>query len=382
MFNVKTAIIGAGFMGPSHAEALRRLGVHITGILGVDQAESDKAAQALHLPKAYGSLEDVLADPDVQVVHLTTPNKFHYPMAKAALKAGKHVMCEKPLAMTTEESSELVALAKETGLAAGINYNMRFYPLCLEAKKMVNTGKVGTIHSIVGSYVQDWLLYPTDYNWRLLAEEGGAVRAVGDIGTHWLDLVQTISGLKVVSVCADLHTIHPVRKRPKGEVETFSGKVNEIQATEDVQINTEDCAAIMVRFDNGGRGCLWVSQLTAGRKNCLRFELSGSEKTLYWDSESPNEMWVGARNEPNQTLMKDPGLVSDDVRPYIGYPGGHNEGYPDTFKQSFRAFYQAIVDGTYGDNPDFTTFEQGHHEVALCEAILESHQKGCWIEVK
>jgi len=381
MQNIKTAIIGAGFMGPAHTEALRRLGVQVVGILGVDQEESDKAAKSLGIPKAYASFEDVLKDDEVQVVHITTPNKLHFPMAKAVLKAGKHVLCEKPLAMTSAETKELVALAKETGLAAGVNYNMRFYPLCLQAKDMVQTGEAGEIHSIVGSYVQDWLLKDTDYNWRVLAEEGGAVRAIGDIGTHWMDMVQNITGLKIVEVLADLKVLHPVRKRPKGEVETFSGKVQDIQATENVDIITEDCGSVLLRFNNGASGNLWVSQATAGRKNCLRYEISGSKTALYWDSESPNEIWVGQRDKANERMLKDPGLASDAVRPYIGYPGGHNEGYPDSFKQSFRAFYHFIAAGDPSATPQFATFEEGHHEVVLCEAILKSHKEKKWITV-
>ena len=309
MFTTKTAIIGAGFMGPVHTEALRRVGVEVVGILGVDNNESTRAAKNLGIPKAYTSLDDVLADKNVDAVHITTPNNLHFPMAKAALKAGKHVMCEKPLAMDTKETAELVALAKETGLAAGVNYNLRFYPLCLQAKEMVKSGEVGDVFSIVGSYVQDWLLFSNDYNWRVLSKEGGAVRAVGDIGTHWLDMVQTITGTKVIEVLADLKIVHPIRQRPKGEVETFSGKVDQVQATEDISIDTEDCGSMMLRFDNGAKGCLWVSQMTAGRKNCLRYEISGSQKALYWDSESPNEVWIGYRDKANERLLKDPALL-------------------------------------------------------------------------
>ena len=317
MYNLKTAIIGAGFMGPAHTEALRRIGVNVVGLLGIDDAESTRVAKSLGIPKAYRNFDEALADPNVDVVHITTPNRLHHRMANAALQAGKHVMCEKPLAMTTEETSDLVETARKSGLAAGVNYNMRFYPLCLQAKEMVKAGEAGQVFSIVGSYVQDWLLYPTDYNWRVLAEEGGAVRAVGDIGTHWLDLVQNITGTKVVAVLADLKTVHPLRKRPKGEVETFSGKVTQIQATEDVAINTEDCGSIMLRFDNGAKGSLWVSQMTAGRKNCLRFEIGGTKKALYWDSESPNEIWSGYRNKANEKLLKDPGLAAENVRGFI-----------------------------------------------------------------
>jgi len=381
MFNLKTAIIGAGFMGPVHTEALKRLGVHVSGILGVDETESLKAQAALGLAKAYKSLDEVLQD-DIDVVHITTPNKLHYEMAKAALLAGKHVLCEKPLAMDSKESVELVELAQKTGLAAGVNYNIRFYPLNLQARHKVESGDVGEIYSIVGSYVQDWLLYPTDYNWRVLAEEGGALRAVADIGTHWLDLVLTITGLKVTAVCADLKIIHPVRKRPTGEVETFSGKVQDIAATEDINIHTEDCGTIMLKFNTGAVGHLWVSQTTAGRKNCLRYEIAGAKSALYWDSQDPNNLWLGYRDKANERLHRDPGLLAEHVRPYANYPGGHNEGFPDTFKQCFRAFYSYIAKNNMKAKPEFPTFQHGHEEILLCEAILRSHREQKWIEIE
>ncbi len=382
MNSIRTAVIGAGFMGPAHTEALRRLGIQVTGILGVDEAESTKAAQKLGLPRAYLSYTEVLKDKSVQAVHITTPNRLHFQMARDALKAGKHVLCEKPLAMNTRETSALVDLAKKSKLAACVNYNLRYYPLCLEAHEMVKEGKVGKVYSIVGSYVQDWLLYQTDYNWRVLAEEGGSLRAIADIGTHWLDMVQFVTGLKVTSVCADLMLVHPVRKRPKGEVETFSGKVQKIQATEDVAINTEDGGAILLRFDNGAKGTLFVSQMTAGRKNCLRYEISGAKSALYWDSELPNEIWIGYRDKANEKLLKDPGLLSEEVRPFVGYPGGHNEGYPDSFKQCFKAFYSYILKGDYKAKPHFPTFADGHREVALCEAILKSSKKNGWVPIE
>jgi predicted dehydrogenase len=381
MFNITTAVIGAGFMGPAHTEALRRVGVTVAGILGVSKEESTKAAKSLGLPRAFDDYGQVLKDKSIQAVHITTPNKLHFQMARDALKAGKHVLCEKPLSMNSKESSELVKLAEKSGLAAGVNYNLRFYPLCIEAKQRAQKGELGDVYSVVGSYVQDWLLYPTDYNWRVLAEEGGALRAIADIGTHWLDLVQMITGQKVVSVCADLRIIHPVRKRPKGEVETFSGKVKKIAATEDVKITTEDCGSVMLRFANGAKGCLWVSQATAGRKNCLRYEISGSKSAFYWNSETPNEMWLGYRQKANEILLKDPGLLSDAAREFTSYPGGHNEGYPDTFKQCFKAFYGYIAKGDFKARPLFPTFADGHQEILLCEAILKSHKTNKWINV-
>ncbi len=378
MDEVKVAVLGAGFIGPVHVEALRRIGATVKGILGVDEDESKRAAASLNLPRAYASLEEVLADDEVESVHIATPNRLHFEMAGKALRAGKHVMCEKPLAMNSQETAELVGLAEETGLAAGVNYNMRSYPLAREAADMVRRGDVGEIYSVCGSYVQDWLLYDTDYNWRVLAEEGGELRAVADIGTHWMDLVHAVSGLDVEAVCADLHTVHPIRKRPKGEVETFKGKQEKIVATEEVAITTDDYGCIMFRFKGGARGCLWVSQTTAGRKNCLRYELAGSKCALQWNSEEPNSMWMGRRETANQVLLRDPALLSDAAAPFASYPGGHNEGYPDTFKHCFRAFYEYIQGG--GDVPAaFPTFADGHREAVLCEAILESDRAEGWV---
>ena len=242
-------------------------------------------------------------------------------------------------------------------------------------------GEVGAVYSIVGRYVQDWLLYETDYNWRVLADQGGALRAVSDIGTHWMDLVCSITGLGVEAVFADLRTVHPVRKRPLGEVETFSGKMAAQQDLEDVPIETEDCGAVLLRFEGGGRGVLWVSQVTAGRKNCLRYEIAGSKCALAWNSEQPNELWIGHRDRANAVLMRDPALVADLARGSINYPGGHNEGFPDTFKQCFRAFYEAIDSGADPADVLYPTFEEGHREILLCDAILQSHREQRWIEV-
>jgi len=381
MYDIGVAVVGAGFIGPVHVEALRRLGLKIRGILGCDQAESQRAMKSLDLPKAYNSLDEVLADPGVQSVHLAVPNVLHYEFAKRAVMAGKHVMCEKPLAMNSKQTAELVELARGKKLAAGVCYNLRFYPLNLEARDMRQRGDLGAVYAVNGSYVQDWLFYPTDYNWRVLADQGGALRAVADIGTHWMDLVAAVTGLEVEAVMADLYTAHPVRQRPKGEVETFSGKMGGPRATEPVNIDTEDYGCILFRYRGGARGSLHVSQITAGRKNCLRYEISGSKCALAWNSESPNEIWIGHREKPNEMLIRDPSLLGNLARPYANYPGGHNEGFPDAFKQCFRAFYSYIAAGDYSAAPMYPTFAEGHREVVLCEAILKSHQEQRWVTV-
>jgi predicted dehydrogenase len=381
MYNLGTVVIGTGFIGPAHVEALKRLGVNVVGIFDVVQEKARQEVERFGLEKVYGSFDEVLSDEGVDVIHITTPNRFHYEMARTALNADKNVLCEKPLAMNSEESAELVELAKKTGKAAAVNYNVRFYPLNLEACDMVKRGDLGEVYSIFGSYVQDWLFYPTDYNWRVLADQGGESRAVADVGTHWLDLTHSITGLEVEAVCADLKTVYPVRQRPKGEVETYTGKLQKEIETEPVEITTEDAGCVMLRFHGGARGCLWVSQVTAGRKNCLRYEIAGSKCALSWCSEQPNEMWIGYRDKANEILMRDPALVADMPRSYINFPGGHNEGFPDTFKQSFRAFYEYIGAGDFSVEPTFPTFADGHREICLCEAILKSNRESRWIEL-
>jgi predicted dehydrogenase len=380
MREMGVAVVGTGFMGWVHVEALRRVGVTVVGLLGSSPAKSQATAQRLGVPKAYDSYDEVLADPAVQSIHLGVPNRWHFEMAKAALQAGKHVLCEKPLAMNSTESARLVELARQhPQMAAGVNYNVRYYPLCLEARERIQRGDLGDVFHLCGSYVQDWLLKPTDYNWRVLGEEGGKLRAVADIGTHWLDLMHTLTGLEVEAVCADLHTVHPVRQRPRGEVETFQSKLSTAVAMEPVPINTDDYGGILLRFRGGARGVLWVSQVTAGRKNCLRFEIAGSQQSLAWDSERPNDLWIGHRDQPNQMLLKDPALLSPAARAAADYPGGHNEGYADSFKQCFRAFYQYIAEGDFTAPSTFPTFADGHREIVLCEAILRSQREGRWV---
>jgi predicted dehydrogenase len=378
---LSAVVVGTGFIGPVHVEGLRRAGVHVAGIVGSSPEKSQLAAEQLGLPRGYATLDDVLADPAVDSVHLATPNRLHFAQAAAVLRAGKHVLCEKPLAMTSSETADLVRIAAESARAAGVAYNIRFYPLCHEAAARVADGSLGNILHVTGSYVQDWLLYDCDFNWRVLAEDGGNLRAVADIGTHWLDLVQFIVGSKVSAVCADLRTVHATRQRPGGGVETFSGKGSAPRKTEPIAVSTDDCGCVMLRFDNGANGCLWVSQTTAGRKNCLRFEIAGSQQSFAWNSEVPNELWIGHRDRPNEMLIRDPALMSASARAIASYPGGHNEGFPDTFKQLFRSFYGYVAAGDFTAPPPFPTFADGHREVLLCEAVLRSAREGRWVEV-
>jgi predicted dehydrogenase len=382
MTQLGTAVIGTGFIAPIHVEALRRLGRPIVGVIGSTPEKGSAAARAWGLPKSYDRYEEVLADPAVGVVQLASPNRLHFPQCKLALAAGKHVLCEKPLAMTATETAELVKVAGQSGRVAAVCYNVRFYPLCVEARQRVASGEIGRVYHVTGSYVQDWLLHETDFNWRVMASEGGALRAVADIGTHWLDLVATITGLEIEQVCADLRTFLPTRRRPKSSIETFQAKLAAPRETEPVAIDTEDYGSILMRFRGGASGCVTVSQVTAGRKNCLRFEIAGSRGAVAWNSERPNELWLGHRDAPNELLPRDPALLTPEARRFANYPGGHDEGFADTFKQLFRAVYDYIEAADWNAPRPFPTFEDGRREVVLCEAILRSHRESQWVAVE
>lgn len=357
----------------------------MAGILGSTPQKSADAAHDLGCSKGYSDLEDLLADDDIDCVHVTSPNRFHFQQTCEILKAGKHVMCEKPLAMNTEQSRELVQLAADADCVAGVAYNIRFYPLCHEAAARIQNGDLGRTLHVTGTYVQDWLLHETDYNWRVSSKDGGALRAVADIGTHWLDLVQFITGNRITSVMADLQTVYETRQKPVGGSQTFSGEA--ASASEPVAIDTEDAGNLLLRFADGARGSLHVSQTTAGRKNCLRWEIAGSQRSMSFNSEEPNSLWIGHRDVPNEHLLRDPSLMTTSAAEISQYPGGHNEGFPDTFKQLFRCFYDAIRDhqagkATTDSRPGFATFADGHREILLCEAILKSHQQQRWVDVE
>jgi predicted dehydrogenase len=368
-----------GFVGRAHLDTLRRLGIAVQGALGSTPERSKASSQSVHLPRAYQSLDELAADPSVHVVHLCTPNHLHFQEASQLVRAGKHVLCEKPLAMDSRESAALVSLLKENGRVGAVAHNLRYYPLCQEARALIRRGAIGQVKLVHGSFLQDWLLFATDWNWRLDAKLGGDLRAVSDIGTHWMDLVMWLTDAKISEVCADLGTVLPTRRRPKGRVESFQKAGT--GDTEEVMITTDDYASILLHFDNEARGVVTVSQVSPGRKARLWFEIDGSEGSLSFDSESPNQLWVGRRDGACELLPKDPALQSPESRGYAAYPGGHPEGYPDTFVQLFKEFYGYLDKGDLQAPRPFPTFETGHDELVLCEAIAESAAKKAWVAV-
>jgi predicted dehydrogenase len=383
MRKIKAGIIGTGFIGPAHVEAARRLGfVEMKSVAEASEELAREKAERLHIPEGHGEYRALLEDPEIEVVHNCTPNYLHFEINKEIMEAGKNIISEKPLAMNSKESAELVKAASKAGVVNGIDFNYRHYPLVQQARAMIQRGDVGDIYSIRGSYLQDWLFLDTDYNWRLEPEVGGASRAVGDVGSHWCDTAQFVTGLRIARVCADLRTIMPIRKKPKRPIETYLGKELGPEDYDEKPIQTEDYAGVLIEMENGTKGIFGISQMTAGRKNRLYIEVDGSKCALAWDQERPNEMWIGRRERPNELLVKDPSLLLPEVKKYAHYPGGHPEAYPDGIKMFVRNFYEFVAEGKdpKQDQPDFPTFTDGHHEVVIVDAILESNAKRKWID--
>ncbi len=372
---LRAGVVGTGFIGVVHVAALRDIGVEVAGVVG----STPERAAAKDIAPVYESYEALLADDAVDAVHLTTPNDLHYPQAKQALAAGKHVVCEKPLAMTSAESAELLERAERSGLVHCTNFNVRFYPLVQEARSRVRAGELGAVWNVHGCYLQDWLATPEDWNWRLEPERGGELRAVGDIGSHWMDLAQFVSGRRIVEVFADLATAIPVRRRPVGEVETFAA-ADDVERV-DTPMTTEDIAHILVRFEDGARGACVLSQVSFGRKNALRFEVDGSLGTLAWDGERHEELWLGHRDRGNEVLQRNALLMQPDAARRTHLPVGHAEGFTETFRELYRAVYEDVARGRPADEPDYPTFRDGHVQNVLCDAVAQSHSERRWVEV-
>jgi predicted dehydrogenase len=385
MQKIKVGIIGTGFIGPTHIEAIRRLGfVEIVGLAETSLETAEKKAAELGIPKAYGDYREMLKDSEIQVIHNCTPNHLHFSINKEIILAGKHVVSEKPLAMNSKESAELVELAKKHGVVNGVNFNYRQHASVQNLRAKIADGDLGKVNLVHGSYLQDWLLYETDYNWRLAPEVGGKSRAVADIGSHWCDIVQFVTGKRIVEVFADLATVLPIRKKPKTNVTTFGAQSTEEIEYEDVQINTEDYASVLFRFEDGSRGVFTVSQVSAGRKNRLSFEIDGSKSSVFWNQEEPEKLWIGHRDKPNEILLADPALFAPEAKSAIHHPGGHNEGWPDALKNMMLNYYTFIREGKdpLKDKPNFATFEDGHISMTITDAILESHEQQKWVKVQ
>jgi predicted dehydrogenase len=377
---LKTALIGTGFMGKVHAENLRRLGkVEIVALAGSSAERARAFGNSIGVNRTTGNYQELLEDSSIHAVHVLTPNALHHPICRAALKAGKHILCEKPFTVSLPQARELVELAAGTGLANAIQHNLRYYPVVQQIRRMIEAGDLGEILIVQGTYSQDWLLYDTDWNWRVNATDNGALRAMGDIGSHWMDLIQHLTGLAITELCADLATFHPTRRKPRASVETFAGKNLQTSDYETVPIDTDDFGSVLLRLGNRARGAFTVSQMSAGRKNRFTVDIYGTKAGVSWNQERPDELWIGQRNSANQLILKDPSLLYPQAAAYADLPGGHSEGYDDTHKQLFKRFYARVADPTAPQ--DYPTFDDGLLGMQLLDKVAESAQKRAWVQV-
>lgn len=380
---IKAGIIGTGFIGPAHLEAIRRLGsVEVVAICGLQESSTKESAQKLNIPHYYHDVDQFLGHEGLQVVHNCTPNHLHAEINRKILRAGKHVFSEKPLCLTMEEARELVSLADEAGVVHGVSFVYRQFAMVQQAASMMRNQELGRFFSAHGSYLQDWMSLETDFNWRVDAEQGGASRTVADIGSHWCDTVQFVTGKRIVEVMADFSIVWPTRKANRAGNTTFSAQQDEADC-EDYPVNTEDMGSVLLRFDDGTKGSFNVSQVSAGRKNRLNFEINGSQSSVAWDQETPQRLWIGYRDKANQLLSDDPGLLNDDVAGYAHFPGGHHEGWPDAFKNMMLHFYRAVEQGAMPDAGDrkFASFYEGANVMAIVDAIVKSQQQQRWVTV-
>ncbi|MGA9507029.1 MAG: Gfo/Idh/MocA family oxidoreductase [Candidatus Sulfotelmatobacter sp.] len=381
MKTIRTAIIGTGFMGRVHLEAVRRLEfAEAAAIAGRNAEAAQRLGEGFSIPAITSNYHDVLRNPAIDTVHICTPNAQHFPMAKEALQAGKHVICEKPLATNVKEGEELAALAERQGLQNCVCHNLRYYPMVQQMRRMREDGDLGEILAVQGTYFQDWLLYETDWNWRVDAKAGGPSRCMADIGSHWFDMAEHVTGLRVTSLCADLQTFHPMRRQPKRTVETFSNQQLGPEDYSETAVDTEDFGAVIFRMGERARGSVAASQVSAGRKNRLSIEICGTRASVAWSQERPDELWVGHRDAANQIFVKDPSLLKPKARSYADLPGGHSEGYDDTFKQVFRRFYASI--STPGEARDYPQFADGVRQLHILSAELESDRARGWVDVR
>lgn len=380
MKKLKAAIIGLGFIGESHIEAIHRIGIcELYAVFSNNRKKAHERAEFYNIPKCYDTIDELLADPEIDVVHNCTPNRLHHEINCKILAAGKHLFSEKPLCGCYDDAKELLELKKaHPELAAAVNFNYRMGPMLQEMRARIKNGEIGDVRIITGSFLQDWLLYDTDYNWRLDPELSGISCCVADIGSHWMDAVQYATGHRITKVFADLETVIPVRKKPKNANITFTSEVPD--EYEEVEIKNEDYAAVMFKTDKGARGVFCTSELSPGHGCDLDFEVDGSKASLCWHQEDGEKLWMGHRDGDNRLIIRDPNGMSPEARAYASLAKGHPEGWNDAFKSNFLSFYRYIADGMQGD-PQFATLEQAAYIVKLTEAIVKSSREQKWIEV-
>jgi predicted dehydrogenase len=376
-------LIGPGFVAAHHIDSVRRLGdVDVIAIAGSSQSSADRKAAEYKIDRAYSDYNALIADPDIHVIHNTTPNYLHLPVSLAILAAGKHVISDKPLALNATEARQLRDTAIAARVAHVVTFNYRGNPLVQQARAMIARGDTGDLSFIHGHYLQDWMTDPNVYSWRSDPAKGGATSALGDIGSHWCDLAEHVSGLRIHSVLADLTTVIPTRYSSGASGEAFS--TTSTAERHPVQVHSEDLASILLRFENGVRGTFSVGQVLPGHKNDVLLEINGKVISLKWQQEQQNELWIGHHNRPNEIMAKDPSLVSAEARPYVHLPGGHQEAWADAFRNLMQDAYSWIHAGGAPEAKPamLPTFNDGYRSACLVEAMLKSHATGnSWQEI-
>jgi predicted dehydrogenase len=378
MARLRVGVVGIGFIGAAHVYAIRQIpNVEVVALASSSQERATRHADELGIPRAYGDYRDLVADPEIDVVHNCTPNLLHLPVNRAILEAGKACYAEKPLAMNAAEAQQLLQMARASNAASAVNFNHRGFPMVQEARALIEAGDLGPIHAVHGSYLQDWALFETDWSWRVDPTLGGASRVVADIGSHWMDLTQHVTGSRIVAVMADLGKIYPTRLRPEGDATTFRRGNPDGRPTHPVAVDTEDFASVLVRFENGARGSFTVSQISAGRKNRLSFEVDGGQGSVAWCSEESEFLRIGSRTEYARIAQRSPAM--SQVAGTSRLPAGHAEGWSDALTNAIRGFYEQVRSGER--RPWVATFEDGLQANRLVDAILASHRSERWVTV-
>ena len=378
MKKIRVGIVGSGFIGVVHVETLRRLG-NIEVVALTDSNDAKAKADQMSIPYAFDNYKKMLDEVELDAIHICTPNFTHYEIAMAAMEKGIHVLCEKPMAFTVDEALKMNEKAKEKEIVHGINFHNRFYPVINHLKYAIKENELGEIFSIHGGYIQDWLLHQTDYSWRLLSKESGKTRAVADIGSHWIDIVEFVTGLKAVEVFAEFKIVYEERLKPLKPIETFSKSKLSMDDYEKVPMDTEDVACIMIRFDNGAIGNATIHQMFAGKKNKITLFIAGKNKSFEWDSDNSNNAVLGERDTWNHVITKDASLLHPSSSSLSSYPGGHVEGFADAFKHGFKAFYDQVSNPTLVT--DYANFETGVRIMNICDKLYESAQTHTWVKL-
>ena len=382
MKKFKVGLIGAGYIGMVHLEILRRIvGAEVVAVAEPNASLARAAAEKLEIPKTYASADELLADPDIEVIHNCAPNSVHFDINKKAIATGKQVLSEKPLSLDSAESAELVRLAEHHKTLTAIDFCYRYYPVVQEAATRVRRGDLGDVRAVVGHFLQDWLFYETDYSWRLDPASAGRANVIADLGSHWCDLVQFITGQRIVEVMADLHTCIPRRKKPKAGPLSFSNKRD--FEFDEVAIKLDDYAALFLKLENGAHGNFTTCQVCAGKKVDLELQIFGSKESYAWSHVHPNALWIGHRERGNEIFYESSQLQAEGTGQYDTLPTGHPMGYHDAVYNLFRDFYAALEARRDGRpyKATFPDFHTGHEEMCVIDAAVKSSEAGAWVSV-